>query len=171
MSQCKISTSWYTHGIFRFIMCLKVVKIKPLSRQSRKHFKILDDILNRPRSSSNKTVLGYVHNNTKEGSSSTTLKSDKDSKSYASSLKISLKKEEKNNKKIDINQYKYALLPKRNEYKRNTNTRRTPPMRYRHLFLRYCFSCNNFGHKAITYRAYGKNDHKRNRDAQNNSKM
>ena len=28
--------------------------------------------------------------------------------------------------------------------------------RYQHIFLGYCCSCNNFGHKAFKCRAYGK---------------
>ena len=28
--------------------------------------------------------------------------------------------------------------------------------RYQHIFLGHCYSCNNFGHKALKCRAYGK---------------
>jgi hypothetical protein len=30
--------------------------------------------------------------------------------------------------------------------------------------LSYCFSCNNFGHKALDFRAYVRSDHVRNRN-------
>lgn len=109
--------------------------------------KIFDGIINSERSSSNMTWFGYVHNNSKEFSSSTTLKSDKGPKSYADTLKNSFKKEE-NYKMTNINQHKFSFLPKINEYRRNSITRRTPRMRYPYLFLGYCLSCNNFGHKA-----------------------
>jgi hypothetical protein len=35
----------------------------------------------------------------------------------------------------------------------NTITRRNPLNKY--LFIGYCYSCNNFGHKAVHYKAYG----------------
>ena len=28
--------------------------------------------------------------------------------------------------------------------------------RYQHIFFCHCYSCNNFGHKSLKYRAYGK---------------
>jgi hypothetical protein len=37
-----------------------------------------------------------------------------------------------------------------------TVIRRTPPNRYQHIFLGYCYSCNNFGHKAVHCKAYRK---------------
>ena len=30
------------------------------------------------------------------------------------------------------------------------------PNRHLHIFLRYCYSCNNFGHETLNCRAYGK---------------
>jgi hypothetical protein len=69
-------------------------------------------------------------------------------------------KKEESKIKTDSNQQKYVLPSKENEYRRNTTTRRTPTKRYQHLFLGYCFSCNNFGHKTLHCRAYGKYNHK-----------
>jgi hypothetical protein len=40
------------------------------------------------------------------------------------------------------------------------NYKKNSPKRYQHLFLGYCFSCNNFGHKALHCRTYGKKNHK-----------
>jgi hypothetical protein len=121
--------------------------------------KILDDILNSQISSSNKSGLGYDQKKSNKGSNSTSQKTDKNPKSYAVSLQSSFKKEERKIK-IDSNQHKSALPSKENEYRKNTTTRRTPPKRYQHLFLGYCFSCNNFGHKALHCRAYGQYNHK-----------
>ena len=42
----------------------------------------------------------------------------------------------------------------------NTTTRIIPPKRYQHLFLGYYFSCNNFGHKELNFRSYGKYNYK-----------
>jgi hypothetical protein len=135
-------------------------ELKKGNNQSRfeNNSKILNDILNNQRPSSNKLGLGYDQNIFDKGSNTTTQKSNKSPNSYATTLQSSFKKEER---KIntDSNQ-KYALHSKENEYRRNTTTRRTPPKRYQHLFLGYYFSCNNFGHKALHSRSYGKNNHK-----------
>jgi hypothetical protein len=37
------------------------------------------------------------------------------------------------------------------------HSRRSPTLRYQTIFLGLCYSCNNFGHKAINCRAYAKN--------------
>jgi hypothetical protein len=42
------------------------------------------------------------------------------------------------------------------DFRRTTPTRRTPASRYQNIFLGLCYSCNNFGHKAINCRAYAK---------------
>jgi hypothetical protein len=57
--------------------------------------KILDDILNSQRSSSNKTGLGYDQNKSNKGSNSTSQETDKNPKSYAVALQSSFKKEER----------------------------------------------------------------------------
>jgi hypothetical protein len=41
--------------------------------------------------------------------------------------------------------------------------RRSMASRYQHIFLGHYYSCNNFGHKALNYKAYGKvHFHKKN---------
>jgi hypothetical protein len=50
-------------------------------------------------------------------------------------------------------------------------TRRTPPNRYRHIFLGYFYSCNNFGHKVvhcISYRKYNPKNFQRYKKNKNN---
>jgi hypothetical protein len=44
---------------------------------------------------------------------------------------------------------------KKENYKRTTPFRRS--LRYQTIFLGLCYSCNNFGHKAINCKAYAKN--------------
>ena len=44
---------------------------------------------------------------------------------------------------------------KKENYKRTTPFRRSP--KYQTIFLGLCYSCNNFGHKAINFKAYEKN--------------
>jgi hypothetical protein len=52
----------------------------------------------------------------------------------------------------------------KNGFRRVVPPRRPFMTQYRNLFLGYCFSCNNFGHKAINSRAYTRSDHVRNRN-------
>jgi hypothetical protein len=54
------------------------------------------------------------------------------------------------------NKQKSTPPTKEKEDKKNTVTRRTPPNRYQHIFLGYCYSCNNFGHKAVHCKSYRK---------------
>lgn len=112
--------------------------------------------------------MGYAHKKTKEGSSPTTLKSDKNPKSYVVSLKRSLKKKVNNNKHILININLFIFLRKMNIEERKIQE--DSPNELSTSFLGYCFSCNNFVHKGINCRAYGKNTHKRNRNSQSTSK-
>ena len=42
--------------------------------------------------------------------------------------------------------------------------RRPFTLRYQNFLFVYCFSCNNFGHKAIDCRGYTRSDHLRNRN-------
>jgi len=48
-----------------------------------------------------------------------------------------------------------------NEFKRLVPPRRPFTNWYQNLFLGYCFSCNNFGHKEIDCKSYARNDHVR----------
>jgi hypothetical protein len=121
--------------------------------------RILDDILNSRRSSSNNLGLFYNQNKSNKGSKSLSQETNKNPKGYAVALQISLKEEEIKIK-TNSNQHKFSLPSKENEYRRNTTTRITPPKRCQHLFLGYCFFCNNFWHKALHFRAYGKYNHK-----------
>ena len=59
--------------------------------------------------------------------------------------------------KTNSNQHKSTLPSKGNENKRNTTSRRTLPKGHRHIFLGYCFSCNNFRHKAVNCRVNERN--------------
>jgi hypothetical protein len=43
------------------------------------------------------------------------------------------------------------------DYRRVAPFRISLTLRYQTIFLGLCYSCNNFGHKAINYRAYAKN--------------
>jgi hypothetical protein len=45
----------------------------------------------------------------------------------------------------------------RNEFKKTLSQRESLASRYQSFFLGYCFNCNNFGHKVVYCRSYGRN--------------
>ena len=56
--------------------------------------------------------------------------------------------------------WKQSLAIKRNQneyFRRYAPTRRPPRPRYQIFFLGLCYSCNNYGHKAVNCRAYAWN--------------
>jgi hypothetical protein len=114
--------------------------------------KLLDEILSSQRSPNNKTCLGYTQDSTTTSQGST-----KRPISYADVLKGSLRREDNKEKMIPLKTVPHkqkSTLPTRvKDDKKNTITRRNPPNKY--LFIGYCYSCNNFGHKEVHCKAYG----------------
>ena len=103
-------------------------------------------------------------NNIEMGSSSKITKNDK--RSYADIFRESTKKkiceplkeemqkiEMKKNKEDDCAWNKSATTHN-NEFRRSAPTRRSPISKYQNFFFGLCYSCNNYGHKAIDCRAY-----------------
>ena len=45
----------------------------------------------------------------------------------------------------------------RHGFRRTTPQRRSFTSRYQSFFYGYCFTCNNFGHKVVDCRVYGRN--------------
>jgi hypothetical protein len=86
-------------------------------------------------------------------------------KIYANILKGSTNNEIKNRKgNVDHQKPDSSHKNNNNEFRRVVPPRRPFTNQYQNPFLGYCFSCNNFGHKAVDYRAYARNDHVRNRN-------
>jgi hypothetical protein len=112
---------------------------------------ILDEILSNQRSPNKKTSLGYTQDST-----STSQVYVKKPISYADALKNSLRKEDNKAKmiplKIVTHKHKSILPTIVKDDKKNTIIRRNP---LKYLFIGYCYSCNNFGHKAVHFKAYG----------------
>ena len=104
--------------------------------------RILDDILNSKSASGDRSGLGFNKEKKPECFSSTNQGRNK--KSYVEALEIPVKKED--SKKV---------APNSQDKKRN-NMAPKRPNRYQQIFLGHCHFCNNFGHKAVNYRAYGK---------------
>jgi hypothetical protein len=127
----------------------------------------LDNILSFQRSPFINKSVGYDDKqNTIEGDVSIevtkTLKREnkENPKSYDNIVKGSINNE-KNNKKGNNDQEKpdYSNKNKKKEFKRVIPPKRHFTNRYQNLFLGYCFSCNNFGHKSIYFIAYARSDH------------
>ena len=111
--------------------------------------KILDEVISNQRESEDKTSLGYTQ-------------------TYADVTKGANKKEEGklSKKNIQVSSQRRTrnqqpILKKTQEenhdYRRTTPPRRPSLLRYQNFFFGICYSCNNFGHKAIDCRAYGRN--------------
>jgi hypothetical protein len=110
--------------------------------------KILDEILSSQRSPNNKTGLGYTQDSTSTSQGPI---------NYADALKGSLRREDNKAKMIPLkivsHKHKSTFPTKVKNSRKNTITRRNPPNKY--LFIGYCYSCNNFGHKEVHCKAYG----------------
>jgi hypothetical protein len=108
----------------------------------------LNDILNSQIAPNDKSGLGYDQNST-----FTAQKNDKKSINYADALRNHLKGEDN---KMNMEPLKTIFNKKAPHPKGKGNTviKRIPPNRYQHIFLGYCYSCNNFGHKAVQCKAY-----------------
>jgi hypothetical protein len=135
---------------------IKMLKSELEKEKKRSNFgnssKILDEILSSQRSPNNKTGLGYTQDST-----STSQRSVKRPISYAYALKGSLRREDNKVNMIPLNtishKQKSTFPTKVINDRKNTIIRRNPLNKY--LFIGYCYSCNNFGHKAIHCKAYG----------------
>ena len=74
-------------------------------------------------------------------------------RSYAAALKSPIQKEE----------IKKSALSSHDKDRTNVMPRRQLTSRYQQLFFWHCYSYNNFGHKALNCKAYGKfRDYKKN---------
>jgi hypothetical protein len=58
---------------------------------------------------------------------------------------------------ITQNQQPSMEITQEEDYKIPTPFRISPTLRYQTIFLGLCYSCKNFEHKAIIYRAHAKN--------------
>ena len=106
--------------------------------------RILDDILSNLRPLSDKSGLGFDKEKKPEYSSFTNQGGNK--RSYAAALKSPVKKEES----------KKYVSSFHDKDKNNEVSKRPMTNRYQQTFLGHCYSCNNFGLKALKCRAYGK---------------
>jgi hypothetical protein len=76
-------------------------------------------------------------------------------------MKNSLRKEDNKAKMIPLKTVTHkhkSIFPTRlKDDKKYIIIIRNPP---KYLFIVWCYSCNNFGHKEVHYKAYGQNSHR-----------
>ena len=147
----------------------EIVSLKGKLQSKDKHnfdnsTKILDQIISSERSVYDKSGLGYNQNNTKMGSGLIVTENDK--RSYGEIITESVKKEDceplkedmqklemKKNKEDDC-AWKQSSATHNNDFKRSAPSKRPPIPRCQKKLFGLCYSCNNYGHKAIDCRAY-----------------
>ena len=113
--------------------------------------KTLDDILSSQRPSRDKYGLGY--DKEKNPKCSFLANQGKNKRSYDIALKSQIKKEES----------KKSAPSSHDKDRTNVVPRRPMTSRYQQIFFGHFYSCNNFGHKSLNCRAYGKfRDYKKN---------
>jgi hypothetical protein len=134
-----------------------------------KMIEILDNIISYQRSPFIKTCLGYEKKqNTPEGDASTKVtkpsKKENEEKpnNYDNILKGSIDNESSRRKgNYDEHKPDSSHKNNKNQFRRVAPTRRPFTTWYQNLFLGYCFSCNDFGHKALECISYARIDNVR----------
>jgi hypothetical protein len=121
----------------------------------------LEDILNQQRYSSDKTDIVYDHKQ----------KQIEEEKSF----KLPRSIEERPKRHTNGSKDSYSILKYHDKSRHVKQESQRPPFqirpfapKYQSLFPSYCFSCNNFGHKAIECISYAINTPIRNRGIYNN---
>jgi hypothetical protein len=148
-----------------------VILRKDLQKKNmQNNSKVLDEIISSQRPHHDKSRLGY--NQTEKGSSSKTTDQETKKRSYAETVRGSNEKEE--DKKFQKEDHRYTPPPRRfrvqnqqqsevkisqeeEGFRKATPFRRYPTPRYQTIFIGLCYSCNNFGHKAVNCRANNRN--------------
>lgn len=96
-------------------------------------------------------------------SSSAMTEKEAKQKSHINIIKDPIKKEESILAKQKVpdqktqNQQPIIRKPQEEGLYRTTPQRRYPTLKYQTIFLGICYSCKNYGHNAMNYKAYGRN--------------
>jgi hypothetical protein len=124
---------------------------------------ILNEILDSQRSPNDKSGLGYNKEATHvEASTSKKLEVSpsfsKDGNNVASQPSTQGKETFKRTKQ---GRHQEAIFTPQRKFKRETPSRWTPKQRYENVFHGHCYSCNEYGHKALECRYYARRDNER----------
>jgi hypothetical protein len=125
--------------------------------------KVLDDIINSKKFHLDKSGLGY--NQTENGSSSKTTEKEKNPKSYAETIKgdrMMYKEDYRDTPPLRRFRFQNQQQTDRSQeeegFIRAPSFRISSTPRYQTIFFGLCYACNNFGHKAVNYRANNRNN-------------
>ena len=116
-----------------------------------KSIEMLDEILSRQRSPSYKTWLGYDNK-------------FKISSSVEVNTKLSVKEDEGRSRNCneELQEHNNSSWNRRSEFRKVETPIRSFSTRYENIFLGHCYACRNFGHKAVHYKVYERNNYMRN---------
>jgi hypothetical protein len=121
---------------------------------------ILDEILDCQRSPNDKSGLGY--NKEATHSEASTSKKHEVSPSYSkggSKVAIQAPTQSKETfRRTEKRRHQEAIPTPQSKFRRETPSRWTPKQRYENIFHGHCFSCNEYGHKALDCRHYARKD-------------
>ena len=119
--------------------------------------------------------MGYNQKDDELGSSSKIGKSDK--RSYVEIVKENYEPSKKNLQKARTSKHekderteREAPVSHNYDIRKQTPSRRPPMPRYQNLFFGLCYTCNNYGHKAINCRTYIRHTYNWGRNRYENSK-
>jgi hypothetical protein len=144
----------------------EVVDLRKKVEKSNTHIKfmnnstILNEILDSQRSPNDKSGLGYnkeaTHleaNTSKKHEVSPSF--SKGGSNVASQPSTQSKETFKRTKQ---GRHQEAIFTPQRKFRRETPSRWTPKQRYENVFHGHCFSCNEYGHKALDCRHYARKD-------------
>jgi hypothetical protein len=142
----------------------EVVDLKNKVENSKTHIKfmnnskILDEILDSQRSPHDKSGLGY--NKEVAHLEASPSKKHEVSPSFSKGGRnVSSKTSTKSNetfKRTKKGRHQESIFTPQSKFRRETPSRWTPKQRYENVFHGHCFSCNEYGHKALDCRHYAR---------------
>jgi hypothetical protein len=86
-------------------------------------------------------------------------KDEGNSRNYANSLRSGINNQEEVEEQQE---HDTSSWNKRSKFRRCETPRRSLPTRYENIFLGHCYTCKNFGHKAIHCKINARNNYMRN---------
>ena len=138
---------------------------------------MMNQIINIQRPIHDKLGLGYNQRNLEMGSISKATKDD--NRSYIYIVWESIKREdcesskeeaEMKEREEDESARRKFPVTHNNDLRRHAPSRRPPISRYQIFFSSLCYTCNNYGHKAIDCRTYARYKNEWGRNRYENSK-
>jgi hypothetical protein len=89
----------------------------------------------------------------------TNRKDEGNSRNYANALRSGINKQEEVEEQ---HEHDTSSWNKRSKFRKGETPRRSSSTRYENIFLGHCYTCRNFGHKAIDCKINARNNYVRN---------